>query len=124
MCAGALLIRCCSGRRPKQSPRVGGDAGEVDWQAVYTETDGRVLTDLISFNVNDGVDPNNKGQQLCKLMHVPKAFAPQVIRAAASAHGLNNLDHSRQLLCSAFQKLLEREALLQHINLKQATGSS
>ncbi len=124
-CARLLLTRCGSGRRPKQTPRGGGgDVGEVDWQVLYTESDGRVLIDLIAFDINDGADPSSKGQLLCKLLHVPKAFNAQVLKAAASAHGLNTLDHCRQLLCSAFQKLLEREALLQHINLKQGIGAS
>ena len=81
-----------------------------------------MLTELMSFDLNDGVEPGNKGPLLCKLLRVPKAFTAQVLRAAACAQGLMTLDHCRQLMCSAFQKLLEREALLQHIHIKQAAG--
>jgi hypothetical protein len=89
---------------------------------LYNESEGRVLTDLMSFDINDGVDPSNKGPQLLFLLRVPKAFASQVLKAASSAHGLTSLDNCRLLLCSAFQKVLEREALLQHIHIKQGVG--
>ena len=83
-----------------------------------------MLTNLMSFDFNDGGDASNQGALLCRLLHVPKAFTGQVMRAAASAHGLITLDNCRQLLCSAFQKLLEREALLQHIHIKQGLGAA
>jgi hypothetical protein len=95
----------------------------VDWQALYNESEGRVLTDMMAFDINDGNDAGNKAQLLCKLLNVPKAFTAQVLRAAASAHGLMTLDSCRQIMCSTFQKLLEREALLQHISIKQAAGA-
>ncbi len=82
-----------------------------------------MLTDMMAFDINDGIDAGSKGQSLCKLLHVPKAFTAQVLRAAASAHGLISLDSCRQIMCSTFQKLLEREALLQHISIKQAAGA-
>ena len=84
---------------------------------------GRVLTDMMAFDINDGDDAGNKGQLLCKLLKVPKALTAQVLRATASAHGLITLDSCRQIMCSTFQKLLEREGLLQHINIKQAAGA-
>ena len=122
--AAADVCLCCSGRRPKLTPRgAAGEFGEVDWQLLYNESDGRVLTDLMSFNINDdAVAGSSKAPLLCKLLCVPKAFTAQVLRASASAHGLLTLDNCRQLMCSAFQKVLEREALLQHIHIKQGAG--
>ena len=90
---------------------------------LYNESEGRVLTNLMAFELNGGGDASNQGAVLCTLLHVPKAFTGHVMRAAASAHGLITLDNCRQLLCSAFQKLLEREALLQHIHIKQGLGA-
>ena len=114
-----------SGRKPRLTPRGGAsEFGEVDWQVLYDESDGLVLTDLMSFSVSGGADSSNKAQQLCKLLHIPKAFTAQVLKASASLHGLNSLDNCRQLLCAAFQKVLEREALLQHIHVKQGVGAS
>ena len=90
---------------------------------LYNESEGRVLTNLMAFELNGGGGASNQGAVLCTLLHVPKAFTGHVMRAAASAHGLMTLDNCRQLLCSAFQKLLEREALLQHIHIKQGLGA-
>ena len=78
---------------------------------------------MMAFDLNNGVDSDNKGRLLCKLLQVPKACTAQVLRAAASVQGVVILDNCRQLLCSAFQKVLEREALLQLIHIKQATGA-
>lgn len=113
-----------SGRKPKLTPRGGGgEFGEVDWQLLYDQSDGLVLTDLMSFSISDSAESSNKALLLCKLLHIPKAFTAQVLRASASQHGLNTLDNCRQLLCSAFHKVLEREALLQHIHVKQGLGA-
>jgi hypothetical protein len=116
---------CGSGRKPKLTPRGGGgEFGEVDWQLLYDQSDGLVLTDLMSFSISDSAESSNKALLLCKLLHIPKAFTAQVLRASASQHGLNTLDNCRQLLCSAFHKVLEREALLQHIHVKQGLGAT
>jgi hypothetical protein len=129
MLSPVLLFPCSSshvygsGRKPKLTPRGGaGEFGEVDWQLLYNESDGLVLTDLMAFSISNGADSAKSALLLCKLLHIPKAFTAQVLRATASAHGLNSLDICRQLLCSAFQKVLEREALLQHIHVKQGLG--